>query len=66
MTRNEFIAAALVDSPYSSDQVIAALCRAHEADPQKEEYTYRDLDALRQDILFHLPDEEFSILVEPD
>lgn len=66
MTRNEFIAAALVDSPYPSDQVMAALCRAHEADPQKEEYTYRDLDALRQDTLFHLPDEEFSILVKPD
>lgn len=66
MTRNEFIAAALTDSPYPSDQVMAALCRAHEADPQKEEYTYRDLDALRQDTLFHLPDEEFSILVKPD
>lgn len=66
MTRNEFIAAALVESPYSSDQVMAALCRAYEANPQKEEFTYRDLEALQQDTLFHLPDEEFSILVEPD
>lgn len=66
MTRNEFIAAALVESPYPCDHVMAALCRASEANPQKKEFTYRDLEALRQDTLFHLPDEEFSILVKPD
>lgn len=66
MTRNEFIAAALTESPYPSDQVMAALCRAHEANPQQEEFSRRDLEALQQDTLFHLPDEEFSILVIPD
>lgn len=66
MTRNEFIAAALEDLPYPNDQVNAALRRAFDANPQQEEYTKRDLDWLRTDVLFHLPDEEFSILVKPD
>ncbi len=53
MTRNEFIAAALTESPYPSDQIHAALSRTFDANPQQEEYTDRDLEWLKVDITLH-------------
>lgn len=53
MTRNEFIAAALENLHYPSDQIHAALSRTFDANPQQEEYTDRDLEWLKVDITLH-------------
>lgn len=50
MTWNEYTTAAYKTLPYSENEVGAALRRAAEAAPDKEDYTSRDLQVLELSI----------------
>lgn len=65
MTRHEFTAKAQ-ELNYDLEYINRMLPMLFETDPKKEFYTTQDLEMFERVLhLYSLPDEEFSVLVEP-